>query len=296
MLKVLEAINYLVSAGPCIVVLGMDRRQIEYCVGLGFEKLVEGLPDEELIYAADEVADKSGKQRAFARHYLEKLINIEVPVPALDEAATDALLLRGTHPTKPDDGDGPSWLQGTKRGVRAAFEIAGVGLLAFVAGVILTWGVERLREPLVAAAPPASTAAPVTSAQTGAPVNTPAAPSVSQPQVPQGASFEPAHINLENLPPTQEVPASRRWLWWAPTILMIGVALLFGLAAAAHRQRQVVQDSPRFAKALQAVKPLLTAINATPRAIKRYQNRMRYLAARLRRFTSPTESTVCCTG
>ena len=34
--------------------------------------------------------------------------------------------------------------------------------------------------------------------------------------------------------------------------------------------------------ALQAVKPLLTAINATPRAIKRYQNRMRYLAARLR--------------
>jgi hypothetical protein len=30
------------------------------------------------------------------------------------------------------------------------------------------------------------------------------------------------------------------------------------------------------------VKPLLAAINATPRAIKRYQNRMRYLAARLR--------------
>jgi hypothetical protein len=30
------------------------------------------------------------------------------------------------------------------------------------------------------------------------------------------------------------------------------------------------------------VKPLLTAVNATPRAIKRYQNRMRYLAARLR--------------
>jgi hypothetical protein len=30
------------------------------------------------------------------------------------------------------------------------------------------------------------------------------------------------------------------------------------------------------------VKPLLTAIDATPRVIKRYQNRMRYLAARLR--------------
>jgi hypothetical protein len=63
---------------------------------------------------------------------------------------------------------------------------------------------------------------------------------------------------------------------------MIGVSLLFGAAASVHRRRQIVQDSPRFAKALQAVKPLLMAINATPRAIKRYQNRMRYLAARLR--------------
>ena len=36
------------------------------------------------------------------------------------------------------------------------------------------------------------------------------------------------------------------------------------------------------AKALRCVKPLLAAINASPRVIKRYQNRMRYLAARLR--------------
>ena len=39
---------------------------------------------------------------------------------------------------------------------------------------------------------------------------------------------------------------------------------------------------PKVSRALQAAKPLLAAINATPRAIKRYQNRMRYLAARLR--------------
>ena len=78
--------NYLVSAGPCIVVLGIDRHQIEYCVGLGFEKLVDGLPEDELIYGSSETPDKSGKQRAFARHYLEKMINIEVPVPALDDA------------------------------------------------------------------------------------------------------------------------------------------------------------------------------------------------------------------
>ena len=81
---------------------------------------------------------------------------------------------------------------------------------------------------------------------------------------------------------TREVPASRRWLWWAPTVLLIGIALLFGGAAAAHRQRQIVRDSPKFALALQSVKPLFAEMNTTPRVIKRYQNRMRYLAARLR--------------
>jgi hypothetical protein len=48
-LKILEAVNYLASVAPCTIVLGMDRRQIEYCVGLGFEKLVDGLPDDELF-------------------------------------------------------------------------------------------------------------------------------------------------------------------------------------------------------------------------------------------------------
>jgi hypothetical protein len=80
----------------------------------------------------------------------------------------------------------------------------------------------------------------------------------------------------------RELPSSRRWLWWAPTLLLVGIVLLFGVAAVLHREQQVVRDSPAFAAALRSVKPLLAAINATPRSIKRYQNRMRYLAARLR--------------
>lgn len=69
---------------------------------------------------------------------------------------------------------------------------------------------------------------------------------------------------------------------WQAAFLLIGLALLFGVAAAAQRRRQIIEDSPAFANALQSVKPLFTAINVTPRAIKRFQNRMRYLAARLR--------------
>jgi KAP family P-loop domain len=279
-LKVLEAVNYLVCAGPCTVVLGMDRRQVEYCVGLGFEKLVEGLPEDELLYAGEETSDKAGKQRAFARHYLEKLINIEVPVPALDDRATDALLLRGIVDAPPEPEDGPVWLQTTKGVCTAIYQIARVGLLAFVIGIILTWGFERFREPAsITSGPPI-----LGTVQEGSvkgetqpgPISTP------RERQQQDVGFEPAKVDLQVAQPTHEVPDARRWLWWAPTILLIGLALLFGIAAVARRERRIVRDSPAFASALRCVKPLLAAVNATPRAIKRYQNRMRYLAARLR--------------
>ena len=278
-LKVLEAVNYLVSAGPCTIVLGMDRRQVEYCVGLGFEKLVEGLPDDELIYADDETPDKAGKQRAYARHYLEKLINIEVPVPALDEAATDALLLRGVNGKKLDDGDGPAWLQAAKRACSGAFQVARVGLLAFAVGMLFTWGVDRWREP-TSVTPSVVLGG---SAYSGSAARPTAPTSPSVPQGEQRPSLELARVDLEPLPQTRKVPASGLWLWWGSTVLLIGVALLFGTAAVFRRKRQIVRDSPDFATALRCVKPLPAAMNATPRAIKRYQNRMRYLAARLRK-------------
>src|SRR4051794_24913271 len=61
---------------------------------------------------------------------------------------------------------------------------------------------------------------------------------------------------------------SRRAAHWIPP-LAAGRRLAYRRARAA-------------AKALRCVKPLLAAINASPQVIKRYQNRMRYLAARLR--------------
>ena len=186
-LKVLEAVNYFVSAGPCIVVLGMDRRQVEYCVGLGFEKLVEGLPDDELLYEDELVYDnegrvlKSAKQRAFARHYLEKLVNIEVPVPALTDEALEAMLAtpEAEREAEPDEEQGgwwrrlmnrlkrgngtasgdqgatrqrarptepPRWLDGLKSGVGTSAPVARVGVLAFVLGWLMVWGIDKMRQ------------------------------------------------------------------------------------------------------------------------------------------------------
>src|SRR5206468_1666617 len=71
---VLEAVNFLVSSGDCFVVMGMDRARVERYIAVNFEKVVQG--DKE-----------------FATKYLDKLINIEVPVPEpTDDASTQILV------------------------------------------------------------------------------------------------------------------------------------------------------------------------------------------------------------
>ena len=319
----------------------MDRRQVEYCVGLGFEKLVEGLPDDELQYEHELVYDSEGriakpaKQRAFARHYLEKLVNIEVPVPELSEEVLEAMLVppepkpseargedgmrwwrrlaalmwrRGEAPAGDAEGQGdarfgqgddaeghvaartpstewPRWLDQLKTGLQTSAQVARVGVLAFVLGWLVVWGIEKLRElperkvepaqelslPSSAARPPASEELP--SVRVEGPETAPSGPQLLD---------DLARVPLPETPLVDEIPSGRRWAWWSPATLVLLLAAFWGVGALMRRERQVVEDSPHFRRALAAVRPLLEEANPTPRAIKRYQNRMRYLAERLR--------------
>jgi hypothetical protein len=336
-LKILEAVNYFVSAGPCVVVLGMDRRQVEYCVGLGFEKLVEGLPNDELLYEDELVYDNEGrvekaaKQRAFARNYLEKLINIEVPVPELSEEALEAMLVppepkasracgengvdwwerlaarlwrRGDtaaagpqvqtneqfeedHRTESRVGartltiESPKWLDQLKTGVQTSWQVARVGVLAFVLGWFIVGGIEQVREwpePVAESTQEAS----LPSSEAPLPTE---AQSVNQEEPktgPSGLMQDLARVPLPDVSFVNSIPSGRRWVWWSPTTLVLLLAVFWGVGALMRREQQVVEDSPDFRKALAAVRPMLEEANPTPRAIKRYQNRMRYLAERLR--------------
>lgn len=81
-LEVLEAINFLVSSGHCYIILGMAKEWVQICVGLGFKELAtESFSNSR----AEAEIDPVEHRRRFARQYLEKMINIEVPVPVLDE-------------------------------------------------------------------------------------------------------------------------------------------------------------------------------------------------------------------
>ena len=78
LLTVLEAVNYLTSAGDCMVIMGYHRARVEQLVASGYVLLDE----------------QSHKQRqADSEHYLEKLINIEIEVPELSETGVRHLVM-----------------------------------------------------------------------------------------------------------------------------------------------------------------------------------------------------------
>jgi len=85
--EILETINFLAVSGRCFIILGMARQWVETCVALQFKELAEETGNER-----NSKGDGFFHRRQFARQYLEKLINIEVPVPLPSSDATRALL------------------------------------------------------------------------------------------------------------------------------------------------------------------------------------------------------------
>lgn len=80
-LEMMEAVNFLTSNGPCVVVLGMARDIVEANLGEAMKET-----GDALAVAYGKVAD--GKQRgAHARNYLRKLVQLRVKVPRFDDAA-----------------------------------------------------------------------------------------------------------------------------------------------------------------------------------------------------------------
>jgi KAP family P-loop domain len=287
-LDVLEAVNFLTSSGRCYVVLGMAIERVEAGLAATFAKQATGtLPGESV--------------RAYAREYLEKLINIRVAVPKPDHEQSRRLLsdnglwtsdseesmvgssrMPGTTHVRPDGKNGskenhspgvtdpPTWkLRGWAQkwlplaGMLALLILAGVSM--YQAGSLLgSWGQER---------PPRETgSASATSSAQSEPPETPAAPAALLP-----------HDSIKGVIPLPQKCYS--------LTLVAGLGLVALLALGMHRlifaPVLVTRNSPEYLKALRKWQPLISERRATPRAMKRFLNHLRFLASRQR---APRES------
>lgn len=89
-LEILETVNFLSVSGRCFIVMSMARDWVETCVGLGFKDVDDAWQAGRR--ATGEVAGGDGR-RDFARQYLKKLINLDIPVPYVTPDGLQRLLV-----------------------------------------------------------------------------------------------------------------------------------------------------------------------------------------------------------
>ena len=104
--EILEALNFLTSAGECFILLGIDESQVEHAVGLYYGKIAEETMKEstDTEQGADKIGKRNGEvggageyeaRRSYARNYLKKLINLRITVPVIDDRELSQLRQAG---------------------------------------------------------------------------------------------------------------------------------------------------------------------------------------------------------
>lgn len=269
--EALEAVNYLVSSGPCFVVLGMARERVEACVGLAFKDVAQ-----EMVHLArmeDGAApvpprppdDEARRHRRhYARDYLKKLVNIEIPVPAPNEGQAKGLVGAVPDYTPPTPAE-PAW-RGLARSAARAWPLVMVVAVA----VFGWWSAVKTPDVAPPAPPPVIEVKPAGDAVTAA-APAGAARKEGDPGKPERA-FREAYVVPGQKAPLP-VPA-----WLVP----LAVLLAAGSITLLRRPQVVEQDSRDFRRSLANWLPLVAARQNTPREVKRFVNRVRLLAMRQR--------------
>lgn len=254
--EAMEAINFLTSSCDCFVILAIARAQVLKAMGLAHAEMAsemapEGWTDERAI------------RDHYAQRYLDKLIQIEMPVPSFDGAAAERLtrattLLRDTFPNR------------ALLTPLAAVGIAGSLLVAGIGGHIGGQLLSSTRQPIPTAASFVTTA--VTTTNTAALTQT-------------STSLLPADRPQQNRPEVTSTvgvieyrkPATP---WQDSRLLMLPLPLvLAAIAAGIYFWRRTApideDDAPTFAAALSHWSTAAFLARPSPRELKRFLNRLR---------------------
>lgn len=240
-MDVLETVNFLVSSGKCIVVFGMDRGPVERAVANYYQESYQDADHDELIH--------------FARRYLEKLVNIEVPVPTTQDKDTTRLV--AARPPK-------------KISIRKLMTLAlSVLLLIGFSWVSLYLGTKFGKIVSMKEIPSQQSVAPSEES-----------PSVERAML-EGGSDRQVPKNVEIIGKHEARKADNLYTL-LPAIILIVLTGLIAIENYQQRRRILVYDSDGFTNAIHGWMRLMGSYNATPRTIKRFVNRARFLTMRLR--------------
>ena len=276
-LDVLEGVNFLVSSGDCYVVMGLSRNQVEACVGLGFKEIAEEVEAFEGKSPETSAGDQRARQRRieYARQYLRKLINIEIPVPKVSGQQAQRLLTGGKAAAGEQASHPLSWKIANRvwATLKPVLPITALALVTAGPAYLVHWWDEQSERPLAA---PIVVARGTGGGDSGSAI---AGLAASGQTAPGSPSTEQERTSDVVFIPGQE-PTGK------PLALILLLALPVFVVAAwwafSQRPELIVKDSPDFQKALEIWRTVIHSKAATPRDLKRFLNRLRYLAMRQR--------------
>lgn len=303
---VLEAVNFLVSSGDCFVILGIDREAVQRAIGLSFKEVAEEIgPKHEAVSANVSFqlpveAEASREKRAeFAQKYLEKLINLEVRVPQAVDEATKQRLFERTPEKEAETGMARALLlllQVSKwavPGALAASLLVGASQLSVIAvPAVERWMTEKPSEP------PPGTSGSQQNTGLSYDENVLKGENSADPRsydavlgrsrgpitASDGELISPISGSGSTITPGKPIwPAL--WVLSLPMYMAGLFILLVANVVLTARPGIVTHDSPQFSDAMEKVwYPVVLAKQSTPRAAKRFVNRVRYLAMRQRGY------------
>ncbi|SEN88622.1 Uncharacterized protein SAMN05428959_103603 [Duganella sp. CF517] len=275
-LEVLETVNFLTASGKCFVVFGMATSRVAAALGMAFEKIANELAAETATTLdgpqplPEEAARR--RRRAYAHDYLEKLINLEIMVPTRGEIGADTLFSGRAA------GDDDGWRQ-IVQGFAAAWPLC-LAAAAICLGILIGATVRMPASEVTpaAATPPAAaspSAAPSKTASPSAPAQVPAA----QASPVQAKKFQSGQVN-----PVE-------FVYGLPLALLAVMSLILLMHGLLRLREQAIEvrDSDDFKKGLKVWTEVAAQHRNTPRAIKRWGNRLRYFAM-LQQGSAPEET------
>ena len=284
--ETLEAVNFLVTAGECAVVMGMDYERVAQCVGLVRKELADA---ESAAAAANDI--ETERRIAYAHQYLKKLVNIEMPIPAERDRLKDLLVT----PRQPAEQQAIwvriqralPWLWGFRVSpIMTAVVVSVVVIPLMLLGVPWVHGELVPSEPFEVVhtvpdddTPPDSTGQQTHEQLTARLGDSERGPTTRRPpETTPEVAYWPVIVGLLMI----LIPGVLRAFRWLDE--RGGLKLPYRVVGLLRRlldAPSVVHDSTAFAKALEIWTDSVVHDETTPREVKRFLNRLRYFAAML---------------
>lgn len=254
-MEVLEVVNFLVSSGQCYVVLGMAEEPVKRAICNHYE-------DQFHDYEFANSAEKFHSLRSMADDYLEKIINISVPVPTAEPLASKKLVSE----KKPFE-----------EKIKLSIYLAPVAivLVLFLSSLQAIDFYYFENQPFFGLFADEGKALDV-QGQVG--VNTSPAEPVSL-----SGGERLFTTNLEN-------QTRNLWILIASAVFVLSFALYYFVRMQQKREKLVVEDTENFKLALEDALGILAEFKPKPRNIKRYVNRTRFFNLRSEGIESINEN------